>query len=316
MTKEHTANIEVQPRLALRTELFGASDPYIRFLLAHANKKFYCCSYPGNPGDRLIVAGTMGILGHYGVRQVPVKSDADILLYPGGCPTMWPVVMRSITETIEQFPNKKVVIGPATFEFGITPWPSIFSRYADRVTGLFCRDVRSFQNLLKARLPKTIVTGLSHDPSLFLIDSEWLRNLAKHFSEEYVLIALRRDHEMFPSLEEKVIRIVEPFVGSKASKKMLHWARKKAKMRKVKVIVRTRGHGLGIRDDDIWLYDDEKYIHSICRAKEVHTDRLHVMILSAMLGKRVFGYKTLYGKLENVYEHSLKGWAEVVFPEL
>jgi len=43
------------------------------------------------------------------------------------------------------------------------------------------------------------------------------------------------------------------------------------------------------------------------RSKEVHTDRLHAMLVSVMLGKPVFAYETLDQKLEAVYEHSLRG---------
>lgn len=37
------------------------------------------------------------------------------------------------------------------------------------------------------------------------------------------------------------------------------------------------------------------------------------MIVSAMLGKKVFACPTFYGKLDNVYEHSLKDWSDVEF---
>jgi exopolysaccharide biosynthesis predicted pyruvyltransferase EpsI len=48
-------------------------------------------------------------------------------------------------------------------------------------------------------------------------------------------------------------------------------------------------------------------------AAEVHTDRLHCMLLAAMLGKPTFAYPTAYGKLEAVYAHSVKHWAHVEF---
>jgi exopolysaccharide biosynthesis predicted pyruvyltransferase EpsI len=57
----------------------------------------------------------------------------------------------------------------------------------------------------------------------------------------------------------------------------------------------------------------EYFVEVIRSAAEVHTDRLHCMLLAAMLGKRVFAYSTAYGKLEAVYEHSVKEWAHVEF---
>jgi exopolysaccharide biosynthesis predicted pyruvyltransferase EpsI len=53
------------------------------------------------------------------------------------------------------------------------------------------------------------------------------------------------------------------------------------------------------------------FVETVRDAAEVHTDRLHVMLLAVMLGKPVIAYQTLYGKLEAVYEHSLKGMTGV-----
>ena len=46
-------------------------------------------------------------------------------------------------------------------------------------------------------------------------------------------------------------------------------------------------------------------------ARNVHTDRLHVMLIAVMLGKKVYAYPTSHGKLEGVQRHSLGGWANV-----
>ena len=48
-------------------------------------------------------------------------------------------------------------------------------------------------------------------------------------------------------------------------------------------------------------------------AAEVHTDRLHCMLLAVMLGKPTFAYPTAYAKLEAVYAHSVRPWAHVEF---
>jgi exopolysaccharide biosynthesis predicted pyruvyltransferase EpsI len=293
--------------------LFGQDDSYVKFLVGNKLRKFFCCYYPSNPGDHLIRKGAAQLLANLQIQTTNNPQQADFLLFPGGCPSMWPAVMNEIVRTIEKFPDKKIVIGPSTFEYGFTNWPEILSRYADRFAGLFCRDKRSFQNLINAKLPETIVHGLSHDLSLYLKDSEWLTELKSNLSEEYILVALRRDHEMYPGLEEKFVEKILPVMNEKIARKILHWARKRAKRRKVKNIARATKDRSPIKNVDIWLFEDSQYLRTICSAKQVHTDRLHVMIVSAMLGKKVFAYKTLYDKLENVYEHSLKGWADVTF---
>ena len=55
------------------------------------------------------------------------------------------------------------------------------------------------------------------------------------------------------------------------------------------------------------------FVECVSRADEVHTDRLHCMILAALLGKKVFAYPTLYSKLEGVYKQSIQRWATVTF---
>lgn len=294
------------------THLFSYSDSYVRFLLLHKDKRIYCCPYPGNPGDHLICKGTAQLLADLQMSVVDNPNKADFLLYPGGCPTMWPTVLEIIVKTIEKFPDKKIAIGPATFEFGFADWPNIFAKYADRIAGLFCRDKRSFYNLNRAKLPQTIVQGLSHDPSLYLKDSPFIQELKAKVTEEYILVALRLDHEMKLCQAEKIFNSLKPLIGQKNSKKVIRWIRKKTKKQKIKIIEKKAGN-FPVKACDVWQFDDEQYLNTICRAKEVHTDRLHVMIVSAMLGKKVFAYKTLYDKLENVYEYSLKDWADVTF---
>ena len=57
----------------------------------------------------------------------------------------------------------------------------------------------------------------------------------------------------------------------------------------------------------------ESFVEFVQRASQVHTDRLHCMILSVLLGKDVYAYPTAYGKLEAVYKHSINSWAKVHF---
>jgi exopolysaccharide biosynthesis predicted pyruvyltransferase EpsI len=55
----------------------------------------------------------------------------------------------------------------------------------------------------------------------------------------------------------------------------------------------------------------EVFAETIRAARVVHTDRLHILLLAAMLGKKVFAYTTSHAKLEGVYRHSLAAWADV-----
>jgi len=55
------------------------------------------------------------------------------------------------------------------------------------------------------------------------------------------------------------------------------------------------------------------FLKKIEKYKEIRTDRLHVAIASAMLGKRVLFYFNSYYKNMAVYEYSLKKYSKVIF---
>jgi exopolysaccharide biosynthesis predicted pyruvyltransferase EpsI len=82
---------------------------------------------------------------------------------------------------------------------------------------------------------------------------------------------------------------------------------------RLKRVRRIAESNLPLIEQDAPLLSFESFVECVQRAGQVHTDRLHCMILSVLLGKDVFAYPTAYGKLEAVYEHSIKSWAKVYF---
>lgn len=59
--------------------------------------------------------------------------------------------------------------------------------------------------------------------------------------------------------------------------------------------------------------DVEKFADTIGHARKIHTDRLHVMVLAAMLGKPLVASPASHSKPEIVYQHCLAGWTQVRF---
>lgn len=293
--------------------MLNVTDPYVHFLNSHRHTLFHCRPYPGNGGDELIQKGTLQLLSDLDIDVTPDPNKAKIILYPGGCPTMHSQVMVSIEETLKDFSEAELVIGPATFQFGYTGWVKICNRFAHRIKALFARDPNSFANLQRAPLRNNIKIGLSHDPALYLHNTEWLEELKRNDKEEYVLLAFRRDHEMKADIPERWIKIFQLYLPPKTSKKLTHWFRKRARLRKSQIARKISNPRLVFNEVNIVDMDFDSYVNVIRHSKKVHTDRLHVMLLAAMLGKPVFAYETSYQKLESVYEHSMKGWANVTF---
>jgi exopolysaccharide biosynthesis predicted pyruvyltransferase EpsI len=69
-------------------------------------------------------------------------------------------------------------------------------------------------------------------------------------------------------------------------------------------VARSWRHSLPLLCADVSKLRFEVFVETIRAAHEVHTDRLHVMLFAAMLGKKVYAYPTSHGKLEGVYRHS------------
>jgi exopolysaccharide biosynthesis predicted pyruvyltransferase EpsI len=291
----------------------GTQDPYLEFLRARADRVFYRMPYPGNAGDSLIQYATDRILHDLRVRTTVDPQHADVILVPGGNPTMWPGIGSERWQLLwTRHADAEFVVGPAGFRNGYTDWQRILNEAGTQVSGLFARDPDSFRTLSNAGVRPEVVVALSHDPALYLRDTEWLAAHRRATTEEYDLVALRDDHETNLSHPEflLLLRSLLPW-------RVYNWVVRRSagavRSRKLR-LVRTLEHGsLPLLENDVSRQRFEVFVEVIRAARVVHTDRLHVMLLATMLGKKVFAYPTAHGKLEAVFHHSLAGWADVKF---
>jgi len=58
------------------------------------------------------------------------------------------------------------------------------------------------------------------------------------------------------------------------------------------------------------------FVSTVANARRIHTDRLHVAILSHVLGREATLYEGSYHKSRGVYEYSLSQDANIVFKEI
>src|SRR5579871_6670150 len=66
-----------------------AAGPYVEALRARAGKVFYRMPYPGNAGDTLIQFATETLLAGLGIQTTVDPRAAEVILVPGGNPSMW-----------------------------------------------------------------------------------------------------------------------------------------------------------------------------------------------------------------------------------
>ncbi|MBK1876634.1 polysaccharide pyruvyl transferase family protein [Pelagicoccus mobilis] len=280
---------------------YAETDPYLLYLTTLGDKTVYVKSYIGNSGDSLIHLGTVELLSALGIQQTLNPLHADVILWPGGNPTMWETNIATWKECWTQWPDKEFVVGPATFQGGSFGWRELI-KDTPQLAAAFARDPASYQNLKSATSGSTKSIGLSHDPAFYLMKADWLHDHRVSATEEYTLICLRNDHESYtePPLFTKLIPrpFNEPF-----DRKFLRRARQ-ATARSI-----AQQHpDAPTQTHDASLYDFQSFLELVRRAKRVHTNRLHCMILATLLDKEVHIHQTGYSKLEAVYQHSIRDW--------
>ena len=287
-----------------------SDDPFVQFLLGQQGKRIYLKPYWGNSGDGLIWLGNELILKALGLERVMDPRHADIILWPGGNPTMWPGNLQNWKDCWHQWPGAKFVIAPATFQGNA--WQTILHAGSQNVIGVFARDPKSLENLQRANLPAKIQIGLGHDPAFHLRGSEWISPHRKAATSEYILASFRDDHESsYLPTSPDGIATVWPFTSIAVRRE---WRRKSEfKQHRMRRIAEANQNNQPILEVDAPLMSFEAFVECVRRASQIHTDRLHCMIMALLLEKPVFAYSTAYGKLEAVYDFSVKSWAKVTF---
>jgi len=288
------------------------NDPFVEFLRSRRDRAIYLKPYWGNSGDELIWMGDEALLNELGLNRVLNPQKADIIMWPGGNPTMWEGNLIGWQDCWKRWPKAEFVVGPATFHIGAQPWQTLLKSAPVKIGGLFARDPESYQNLLGLELPSSVRIGLAHDPAFHLKDTKWADELREANSSEYVLASFRADHESAMRLPDST-PLFKKWPFSLAFRYHKRRCRTKLNQERLSKVRQLAGSNVPLMEEDASLMSFHSFVECVGRAAQVHTDRLHCMILAVLLGKEVFAYPTAYGKLESVYEHSMKSWAKVNF---
>jgi exopolysaccharide biosynthesis predicted pyruvyltransferase EpsI len=288
------------------------NDPFSACLRGLAGGKCYVKHYLGNSGDELIFAGVSHLLRECGVIQTFNEGHADFILWPGGNPTMWKANIDGWREVLQEHGDKPFVIAPGTFEGRDHGWVEVLNG-ASTISHVFARDVKSFEVLGRQCGAGQFERALSHDPALALLNSEWLKVQRDSAERRYTLIAMRDDHEACLEGRSGLRGVLLKTMPAVIRRKLEWRDRFGQRIGRLEAIASSLPKGECVRMHDVSAANPSVFYDTIRQAKEVHTDRLHVMLMAAMLGKPVVAYATSYGKLESVYQRSLAGWADVTF---
>jgi exopolysaccharide biosynthesis predicted pyruvyltransferase EpsI len=292
-------------------------DAFESFLAEHSDERICAITPGGNHGDTLIHMGLVKKLEELGVdytcrnlqeayrrrRTVGLKyllniaasrlgveqgfnlldipRDTDLILFEGGgyMNDVWYglVLLRQVLRRHRQ----PVAVAPQSYWFDETDFLGMLA--GERPVTLFCREMHSYGLLTSQARPQNIRILTSGDTALYLDRSD-LESLINETGESYDLICFRNDKEsLIPDrLRREVTEASEaPRVGD----------------------ISKEG---SLRD----------FVSTIANARRIHTDRLHVAILSHVLGREATLYEGLYHKSRGVYEYSLMQDPRIVFKEI
>lgn len=270
-----------------------------RILLAQLKKlgEFTYVPNPGNMGDMLIASATLQFFDR---KRLPYRmldgERADVIVYGGG--GIWtkdyeewqPWILSLFADA------KRILILPSSFNNCGMLVKALDSRFT-----VFCREKKSFDYLTAQKTGATVL--LDHDMG-FRLTPDILHGG----------ILLKRKHEMDAARET-----------AKRVSRMFH------DMPKVFMAMRVDCESTGGHETDGDLSDcahgeataSRMYIDFITKTMlaavdsvdVVITDRLHVGIAGALMGKEVYLLDNSYGKLSSVYKHTLMGNPQVHFTD-
>ncbi len=289
------------------------SSAFFQVLLSLGDKPIYFDHLGGNNGDRLILEGMQHLLKKSNAVITSELETASVVLLNGGggMNDSWPLnAIQRLQWYIENYPGKAIIVGPSSFSFKHTSFKQIVESSSAPIT-ICCREEISEKLLRSLNLKDNIEIMLSRDLALELEDSLFLSELRQKSSSDIVLVAIRADIEGQSTL---LARVKAPWMPQ-----LLRRPLSKLRDRLAAVVSKGRVEqalvkaGIDIRKDAIFYRDIssalsfEGFCDTVCRSRYIVTDRLHVGLLGALMGKKVTLLRGGYHKIEGVYNYSLVG---------
>lgn len=281
-----------------RTLLFGELEA---FLAGLTNERPVYVPNPGNAGDALIAHGTYQlferVLPAFDVGSWNQTYPGRTLIYGGGGNLVARYRNASDFIAANHQHCKMLVILPHT----IGAHGDLIARLGTNCH-IFCRDTTSYASVLSHAVKASVY--LSHDLALG-VDLVQTRTKARRsqWSGDFLRSHLRRRTGLWLAVAGHYWRtqgsgVLNAFRTDRESTER-----------------HTPSNNFDVSDifatRDLspagCLHTVDMMMHMIAPYRSVRTDRLHICILSAMMGKHVDFFPNSYWKNQAVYEHSLSG---------
>ena len=282
------------------------TDSFLQILYQHKDCCFYLSAAAGNSGDRLLQTGLELYLHNNDFWLTDQIDDAGVVLTHGGSNIndVWKTGVSLFTDNLKKYQDKIFIVAPHTFTFLETNLATVLAPFSQPIY-LFAREQTSFTYLQSLPRKENISIGIADDTAFLLEGSQYLEQLRSNCTNDYTLFAMRTDKEsqfILVNLNHPPRNFVEKIKFHFIQRTLRHTLQKPMSSR-------TEAD---TRMVDISYLPYDKFISKVQHAAEVHTDRLHVGILAALLNKPVYLYDTKHHKVSAVYKQSLYRYTNVI----
>ncbi|NLV12636.1 polysaccharide pyruvyl transferase family protein [Haloarcula argentinensis] len=226
-------------------------------------------------------------IGGAKIKTLELNNPDAIYIHGGGnFSDLWGSSMATFKNITQTYPKTPIIVGPQTYWFSETDFTKLVADCKQEIH-LFCREAYSYALLTNHDVPENISIHKSPDTAFYLDKGSLLKYVNKDsVSEpagEYDLIAFRNDRESVVSQTE--IRKLEASADNTISKDI----------------------------SDKYSTSFPEFISTVEYANTVYTDRLHVSVLSTILGTNVELYENSYYKNRGVYKYSMSDMKKTRF---
>ena len=315
--------------------------PSVTELLAiYKGKKVFFDPMWGNNGDKLIEMGSLEVLKKAGVQLVKNPNKAELIIINGGgaMTRLWKHGFSILKRYSQQYPKIPLVVLPSSWLFDSVN-PTIFFSKRSAPCYLYAREPYSLTLLQGINFKGEIYLGLDHDMAFHLRGTDYIHRLQAKQSQRHILVVERGDIEsatglqhndlvltlliqrviprsimdIIPRAIQSVLRdlivLPERFLLSRKRRKR---AEQTVFAKRCVEMVRNKYpefRKLPVYAADISLpsiCNFNQFSLAVAQAGIVITTRLHVAILSSLLGKPCYLKLGKWYKIRGVYEYSLK----------
>jgi exopolysaccharide biosynthesis predicted pyruvyltransferase EpsI len=293
-------------------------------------KKIYFDPCHGNNGDELIILGAEAVFARTGAVLTADPAAAGVIIINGGGMFVegFEQGFSKVRDYSETYPRTPLCIGPQSFHLKSNAFAAIIARRT-APTIICLREQPSEDNLLPwIRDLDQVVLLRDHDLAFQIDEDHGI--FRRPLGDKHILIVERRDSEhytktvpvegepvsirdrirgLFPESIQRPVRFLKALLFARKMTPFRQWtedtiARDHPELRGLPRFVRD------LSSREVATFD--KFVQTICDAALVFTDRLHVGILAARLGKKTYLFEGNYHKCTGIYERSMGNYPNAV----